>query len=145
STLFPYTTLFRSASGLNRGLLGGEERWREPQRAVVLEVLKHPQVRLLTADIHRQVPLQFLPRLRVGIEAQLPQHLEMPPLDVVELREEVIDTRPHRHRHRGLLRVQLTRRPGGSPSRVALTSGQYPLQGDRARRRHPSNSHVARP
>jgi hypothetical protein len=58
---------------------------------VVLEVLKHPQVRLLAADVQRQVPLQFFPRVCVGIEAQLPQRLEVRPLDVVQLREEIID------------------------------------------------------
>src|SRR5664280_1374914 len=79
------------AGGLDRGLLGGEERRREPQRAVVLEVLKHPQIRLPAADVYRQVPLQLLPRLRIGVEAQGPERLEVRPLDVVELCEEVID------------------------------------------------------
>ena len=66
---------------------------------MILEVLKHPEARLLAADVHREVPLQFLPRLGVGIAAQLPEHLEVRPLDVVELREEVIDAGPLGHRH----------------------------------------------
>src|SRR5271165_7312391 len=66
---------------------------------MILEVLKHPQACILAADIHRQVPLQFLPRLRVGIAAHLPERLQVRPLDVAQLREEVIDTRPPGHRH----------------------------------------------
>src|ERR1700722_2229642 len=41
----------------HRSLLCCKERRREPQRAVILEVLEHPQARfLLAADIHRQGP-----------------------------------------------------------------------------------------
>src|SRR5271165_3376444 len=46
--------------GLNLGLLGGEKLRREPNRAVFLEVLKHPQVCILCADVNGQVPFQYL-------------------------------------------------------------------------------------
>ena len=79
--------------GLDRGLLGGKERRIEPKRAVVLEVLKHPQVRVLAAHIHGEVPLQYLPSLWVDVRTQLPERLEVWTLDIAQLSEEVIDAR----------------------------------------------------
>src|ERR1700722_15231502 len=65
------------AGVLDSSLLGGEERWREPQGTVVLEVLKHPQGSVVAADVDREVPLQCLPSLWVGLQAQLSEHLEV--------------------------------------------------------------------
>ena len=66
---------------------------------MVLEVLKHPEVRVLAADIDGKVPLELFPRFRVGLQTQLPERVKVGPLAIGQLREVVVDTRPLRHRH----------------------------------------------
>jgi hypothetical protein len=106
------------AGGLNRSFLGGKERWREPKRAVILEILEHPKVRIFATHVDRQVIFQFLPRLGVSIEAELPERLEVRPLNVIQLPEVVINIVPLRHRHA----LRLPPNPAASPSRLACTT-----------------------
>jgi hypothetical protein len=77
---------------------GPGHSWSTSQSSLS-SLTQHPQARLLAADIHRQVELQFLSRPRIGIKTQHPQRLEVRPLDLTQLREEVLDARSLGHRH----------------------------------------------
>jgi hypothetical protein len=78
-------------SGLDHSLLACEELRRESKGAVVLEVLKHPLVRVLSAHVDRKIPLEYFPRLRVDFRTQRSERLEVRSLHALELGEEIID------------------------------------------------------
>src|SRR6185437_4999513 len=76
------------ARSLDRCLLAGEEGRIEAKGAVTLEVLQHPQIRVLATHVHRKIPFEFLSRLGVDLHTELPERLEMRSLDGVQLSEE---------------------------------------------------------
>src|SRR6516225_6625498 len=79
------------AGCLDLGSPRGEEPWREAERAMVLEALKHPQAVVLAANVGRKLPLQLFSCMLVGLEAELTEQLEVRPLGRRQPLEVILD------------------------------------------------------